>query len=153
MTPKLVRKERFLTFVALPDRRGRFPACAFLGTLDARSSGQFESLARLMDRAHAAGFDFSGRVSKIKGSKVGLLELRLTPRGGVSPHLRMFAVIRCNTVYLVFGYAKKDRALDMSIVARSESIVADWDARSDGPRQNVEEKRAKTSRQAKPRRR
>jgi hypothetical protein len=133
MTTRLVRKESCLRFAAIPDRSGRVPALRFLATLDARGKGQFASLARLMDRAHAGGFDFSGRVSKIRGSGVGLLELRLTPRRGVSPHLRLFGVIRGDVVYLAYGYAKKKKGLDRSVVAKSERLVADWEARNDPP--------------------
>src|SRR6266516_6010460 len=90
---QIVRRERRLIFIAVPDRRGNFPAAAFLAALDARGRGQFASLARLMDRAHTSGFDFCGRVTKLKGSDVGLLEFRLTPRRGVSPHWRFFGTI------------------------------------------------------------
>jgi hypothetical protein len=125
-----VRKEICLTFVAIPDRHGRFPAISFLASLGPRERGQFGSLARLMDRAHTDGFAFSGRVSKIKGSEVGLVELRVTPPRGVSPHVRLFAVIRGDCVYLAFGYSKKDQALDRSVIAKSERLVADWEAKA-----------------------
>ena len=127
MNGKVVRKERRLTFIAVPDHRGRFPAAAFLTSLDGRGRGQWRSFARMMNRAHTSGFEFCGRVTKIKGSKAGLLELRLTPRRGVSPHLRLFGVIRGNTVYLADGYAKKAQALDRRIVDRCETLIADWE--------------------------
>jgi hypothetical protein len=128
---RFVRKEICLTFAAIPDRRGRFPAISFLESLGPRERGQFGSLARLMDRAHTNGFAFSGRVTKIKGSNVGLLELRVTAPHGVSPHVRLFAVIRGDFVYLAFGYSKKDQALDRSVIAKSERLVADWEAEAD----------------------
>jgi len=103
----------------------------FLAALDGRGRVQFVSLARMMDRAHTSGFDFCGRITKIKGSSVGLLELRLTPRRGVSPHLRLFGVIHGDTVYLADGYVKKDRALDRGVVARCEQLIADWNADND----------------------
>jgi hypothetical protein len=144
MSGGFICKQQLLVFRAIP-LGSRFPALEWFAALERNTRGQFLALAQLMDRAHRGGFRYSGRVTKMRGSRVGLLELRVTPPGGVSPHVRVFGVLRGDTVWLTFGYTKRDRKLDTAVVARAERLVQRWEAA------HGRSKRADQAKKAKPR--
>ena len=57
---------------------------------------------------------------------VGLLELRVTPKGGTPPHLRLLVLRRGQTLWAASGFTKQKNQLERSDIELGEQIAREW---------------------------
>lgn len=130
MDTGVVLELQWLTFRAAPSAIG-YPALEFVGSLDPRTRGQWRSIAALMDVAEERRTHVNRRVTVIRGKKLAMLYIRITPQGGRSPCARIFGLRRGKTIWLAPGFIKKGQELDPSEITAAEAFFLDWMARGE----------------------
>lgn len=98
-----------LTFRALETSDGAYPAKRFLEDLPERDWRKFLSAARLVAQALEPGSGLSGRLERVQGSRVGLLELKVTAPGSPGPQLRILCIRKGRTIWCTRGLVKRER--------------------------------------------
>jgi hypothetical protein len=108
------------------------PAVEWWESLDKRGKGQFLSAARVVENTLRAGRPPAGRLDKVAGSKLGLLEFRVTRRGARPPHLRVLVLRRGQTLWAANGFTKQKNRLERVDVEFGEQIAKEWLQEGDG---------------------
>ncbi len=116
----------WLEIRAIRRRNGRMPAVDWYEGLDARGKGRFQAAAKNVEVSLSSGRPPADRLEKVKGSKVGLLELRVTPKGGSPPHLRLLVVRREKTLWAANGFTKQKNRLERGDIEEAERIVREF---------------------------
>jgi hypothetical protein len=109
-----------LSFTAIATTTGQFPALEFLQGLDERGKRDFTVAARVLATTLASGRPPSGRSERLAGSRCGLYELRITPRGRAGPHARLLFTRKQNTIRCATGILKREslRRRDIELAER-----------------------------------
>jgi hypothetical protein len=105
---------------------------SWVDALRGKGRGRFDAAVRVVDRMPTAGAGTAGRLSKVRGSKVGLLLLRVTRAGDSPPHLRVCCIRRGDVIWLVHGFEQKARRLPESEIRRAERLAREFLDREDG---------------------
>ncbi len=111
-----------LTFQAIESTSGRHQTWAFVESLDEVQARDLAVAARVLATSLAAGRPPSGRAERIVGSKAGLYELRITPRGRRGAHARMLYIREGMAIRCVLGVLKRER-LTRKDIQRAERIL------------------------------
>jgi putative component of toxin-antitoxin plasmid stabilization module len=69
----------------------------------------------------------------VKGSKIGLWELRVTNKGSTPPHLRVFYLRRGRTIWVASGITKQKNSLSPADIRTAESIAREWSSEEGSP--------------------
>jgi len=119
---------------AMEDGRGGYPAKKWFEELEPRL--QARVLARLDNISSSLQ---SGRpdqaLAVLRGSRAGLLEMRVTPAGGRPPHLRLFVLRRGMTLWAAAGMKKQANRIKPGDWRSAENLALTWLTRhrSHGP--------------------
>jgi|DewCreStandDraft_2_1066082.scaffolds.fasta_scaffold11069_1 hypothetical protein len=116
----------WLCIRAMRRQNGRLPAVEWWGSLDTRGRAKFLAAAAVVENTLRAGRPPAGRLEKVVGSEVGLLELRVTPKGGRPPHLRLLVLRRGRTLWVANGFTKQKNQLERADVKLGERIASEW---------------------------
>lgn len=122
----------WLTIRAMRRRNGRLPAVEWWGSLDKRGRAKFLAAAAVVETTLRTGRPPAGRLEKVAGSEVGLLELRVTPKGGRPPHLRLLVLRQRQTLWAANGFTKQKNQLERADVELGERIASEWLGEGDG---------------------
>lgn len=125
-TDDVLYEGEWLTIRAMRRRNGRLPAVEWWESLDERGKAKFLAAAEVVQNTLRSGRPPAGRLEKVRGSKVGLLELRVTPRGGRAPHLRVLVLRRGRTLWAANGFTKQKNELERADVELGERIASEW---------------------------
>jgi hypothetical protein len=128
--PGFVLNEECLCFRCIPGTT-MFPALEFIESFDKRSLAHWRVVTRIMDIAEMRSMSMRGRVSVVQGRELRMLYVRVSRPGGRSPHVRLFAVRRGNTIWLATGFLKNTRAIPSAAIAAAETLILDWMARGE----------------------
>jgi hypothetical protein len=113
---------------AMDDGRGGYPAMQWYQGLEPRL--QARVMARLDNISNSLQ---SGRpdqaLGMLRGSRAGLLEMRVTPAGGRPPHLRLFVLRREMTLWAAGGMTKQANRIKPSDWRSAENLALAWLAR------------------------
>jgi hypothetical protein len=113
---------------AMDDGRGGYPAMRWYEGLEPRL--QARVMARLDNISNSLQ---SGRpdqaLAVLRGSRAGLLEMRVTPAGGRPPHLRLFVLRRGTTLWAAGGMKKQADRIKPGDWRSAENLALDWLAR------------------------
>lgn len=108
MDDDLILRSEWLTFRALETTDGDFQAKQFLEELRDRDWRKFLGAARTVETA-LRNRRRTGRLERVEGSKVGLLELKITAPGSPGPQLRILRIQKGRTIWLARGLVKRER--------------------------------------------
>jgi hypothetical protein len=117
-----------VTIRSIPDRRGRFQAKDWLLSLSLRDQRRAQAGLESFDVGFASKRGYAGRLEKIKGSRNGVLELKLTRGGTRGPQLRLLGVWRAGTFFVALGLMKTSRAIKRSDVGLADDRVDAWES-------------------------
>jgi hypothetical protein len=113
---------------AMDDGRGWCPAKQWYQGLERRL--QARVLARLDNISNSLQ---RGRpdqaLAVLRGSRVGLLEMRVTPAGGRPPHLRLFVLRRGWILWAAGGMKKQANRIKPGDWRSAENLALEWLAR------------------------
>ncbi|HXF36349.1 MAG TPA: hypothetical protein VNO17_04115 [Actinomycetota bacterium] len=107
-------------------RNGHMPAVEWWQSLDNRGKGQFLAAAKIVENTLQRGRPPAGRLDKVAGSKVGLLELRVTMSGATPPHLRLLVLRQGRTLWAAYGFTKQKNHLEKKELKLGERIAREW---------------------------
>jgi hypothetical protein len=130
---------------------GSYPAKDWVEQLQPRDFKRAQAGARSADVAAASGRGYAGRIEKISGSSVGLMELRLTRGGTKGPQLRLLGVLLRGAFWAAHGFAKKNPRFAGDI-ATAEVRVHNWIEESEGDRRPASGPEAKAGKKGRGRR-
>ncbi|GIU97433.1 MAG: hypothetical protein KatS3mg013_1236 [Actinomycetota bacterium] len=116
----------WLTIRAMRRRNGHMPAVEWWEALDKQGKARFLAAAAVVENTLRAGRPPAGRLEKVEGSKVGLLEFRVTPKGGRPPHLRLLVLRRERTLWAANGFTKQKNRLQRADLNLGERIANEW---------------------------
>lgn len=125
-TDDVLYEGEWLTIRAMRRRNGRLPAVEWWESLDKRGKAKFLAAAEVVQNTLRSGRPPAGRLENVRGSKVGLLELRVTPKGGSPPHLRVLVLRREQTLWAANGFTKQKNKLERADVELGERIASEW---------------------------
>jgi hypothetical protein len=114
-----------LTFRAIPNRAGKYPAKKFIQDLDHVATRDFRVAARILATSLATGRPPSGRSCRVAGSREHLWELRITPPGRTGPHQRLLFIRERDTIYVARGLTKRER-LTRHEIDLADNAVRGW---------------------------
>jgi hypothetical protein len=83
----------------------------FHAEFDERELRDFMVAATILDTSRATGRPPGGRSERVRGSRAGLFELRITPQGRRGPHTRALYVCEKRDVLMVRGLRKAERGI------------------------------------------
>lgn len=119
-------KGEWLTIRAIRRRNGRMPAVEWWESIDKKGRARFLAAAEIVQNTLRSGRPPAGRLDKVQTSRVGLLELRVTPQGATPPHLRVLVVRRGATLWAASGFTKQRNKLSRQDIQLAEGIVSEW---------------------------
>jgi len=122
MSDRLIHTVEQLTFLAIEARSERFPAHAFIESLDPAGKRDFRVAAQILATTLATGRPPAGRSERLATSKLGLWELRITPRGRRGAHARLLYVRDGSAIRCALGVLKRER-LSRKDIELAERIV------------------------------
>lgn len=128
MKPPSIFAGRCITIYSITQQFREFHA-----ELDERERRDFAVAATILDTSLAIGRPPGGRSERVKRSRAGLFELRVTPPGRHGPHTRALYVCEGRAVLMVRGLHKARQG-----IPRREIEIADRDALA-WRRRNVKE--------------
>jgi hypothetical protein len=115
---------------AMQRANGRRPALEWVNNLDEKGFARFKAAATNVANSFRSGRR-GPRAEKIKTSRQGLWELRVTPRGGRAPFLRLLFRRDRNVLWATHGFSKQSNDIKPADIERGDRIAAEWlDARS-----------------------
>jgi hypothetical protein len=112
---------RCLTFHTITKHANEF--CA---GLDERERRDFEVAATLLDRSREIGRPPGGRAERVRGTKQGLFELRVTPPGRRGPHTRLIYISEGSELLILRGVRKAQRGIPRREIGLAERDAAAW---------------------------
>lgn len=121
----LFRGEHFI-IRAMTKSNGRQPAKEWFDGLDEPGKGRFLAAAKILENTLMAGRPPAGRAGAINTSREDLWELRVTPKGGTPPHLRVAYLRERKTLWAATGFKKETNELDRQDIRNADSVAADW---------------------------
>ncbi len=110
-----------LSFHATTDQARRF-----VDELDARGRLDFAVAAAILDTSLQSGRPPAGRAERVRGSRCGLFELRVTPPGRKGPHVRLLYLPVGRRMLVVRGLIKRQARLprgDIDIADRAAGAL------------------------------
>ena len=107
-------------FISISKQAGEF-----LGQLDAHERAQLVSAAALLAKSLAVGRPCS-RSERVKGTRVKVFELKITPPGSRGPQLRLLYFRERRQILVARGYRKKQPGLPAGEVALAERAWREW---------------------------
>lgn len=107
-------------------RDGAMPAAEWYDDLDDRGVAKFMAAARTLETTFRSSRPPAGRWEKVKISKTGLHEFKVTKPGGTAPHLRALGIRERRVVWLANGFTKQKNQLERRDVELGDSIHRDW---------------------------
>lgn len=117
------------SFVMRAMRRanGSLPAREWFDNLD--KSGKAKLLARfkILENSLEAKRPRGDLAEKVATSVQGLWELRVTPKGGTAPHLRLLYVRVARTLWAASGFTKQKNKLEAKDVQLGDRITMEWE--------------------------
>lgn len=125
----ILYKGEWLTIRAMRRRSGQLPARQWRDGLDKVGLAKFLSAAANVENSlHSNRPAAGGRTDPVKGSRMGLHELRVTPPGKKGgPHLRVLYIRRGRTLWAANGFTKQKNKLERKDVNAAETIVKEWE--------------------------
>ena len=123
----------WLTDRAMRRRNGAMPAKEWLHRLDDRGKARFLAAVTVLENTIRSGRPPAGRAEQVKGSKIGLWELRVTNKGSTPPHLRVFYLRRGRTIWVASGITKQKNSLSPADIRTAESIAREWSSEEGSP--------------------
>ena len=113
---------------AMDDGSGGYPAMRWYEGLEPRLK------ARVMARLDNISNSLQGgrpdqALAVLRGSRAGLLEMRVTPAGGRPPHLRLFVLRRGMTLWAAGGMKKQANRVKPGDWRSAENAALEWLAR------------------------
>jgi hypothetical protein len=116
----------WLTIRAMRRKNGAMPAAEWYDSLEDKGQIQFLSAAKILETSLRYNRPPAGRAEKVAGSRTGLWEMRVTPKGGTAPHLRVLYVREGNTLWAAMGFTKQKNALAKSDITMGDNICREW---------------------------
>lgn len=116
----------WLTIRAMRRRNGHMPAVEWWQSLDKRGKGQFLAAARIVENTLQSRRPPAGRLEKVAGTKIGLLEFRVTKKGARPPHLRLLVLRQGRTLWAAHGFTKQKNHLEEKDLELGERIAREW---------------------------
>lgn len=102
------------------------PAVGWWEGLAPQGKAKFLAAAKVVETTLRAGRPPAGRLEKVRASRLGLLELRVTPKGGSPPHLRVLVLRRAGTLWAANGFTKQKNELGRADIELGERIAGEW---------------------------
>lgn len=101
-------------------------AAKFLANLGERERRDLQVVATILDTSLATGRPPGGRSERVRGSAVGLWELRITPPGRRGPHTRALYVCAGRELLIVRGVLKAQRGIPRREIELAERDALVW---------------------------
>jgi len=98
---------------------------------DERERRDFEVAATILDTSLATGRPPGGRSERVKGTRAGLFELRITPPGRRGPHTRALYICEGRAVLMVRGLRKVERGIPRRDIRLADRDALAWRRRDD----------------------
>ena len=111
----------WLKFQAISDQ-----AEEFIDELSESNWTDFLVAATILENSLRSGRPPSGRAERIKGSRVGLWELKVTPPGRRGPHVRLLYVRDGRTILVAWAVEKRRSAISRRAIDLAEGVVKRW---------------------------
>jgi len=125
----LVSGERgVLEIRAMRLRNGDAPSVDWFRRLEKRGIGQLIATASIIETNFLTHRAPAGRTEMIPGSRNNLMEVRVTPKGGTPPHLRLFVVRRGMRLFAATGITKTSDELKSKDIEEAERFCDRWRA-------------------------
>ena len=114
---------------AMRRKNGSLPAVEWYESLASKGVGQFLASAQVMETSVRSGRSAAGRSEKVRISRTGLYELKVTKPASTPPHLRALYIRVDKTLWVANGFTKQKNELEKSDVLLGDSIVEEWRSR------------------------
>jgi Phage derived protein Gp49-like (DUF891) len=116
----------WLSVRAMRRRNGTYPAKKWADQLTKREMGRLLAAIRVVETGMRHGRPPAGRAVKIRESRHGLWEMRVTPAGGTPPHLRILYLREDRTLWAASGFTKQSNRTAPADVRAADRIVDEW---------------------------
>src|SRR5947209_1057048 len=110
------------------ERNGKYPAKEWADGLDKAMTGKLLAVAQLVANSIREGRPAvaGGRWCKVKNSRSGLMELRVTAPGGRAPHLRLLFIREGAVLWAAHGFTKQKNQLQPADIAAGDAVATAW---------------------------
>ena len=129
MSDRLIYETEDLFFYAIETTNGRYPSDEFIQGLTPENFRAFHVAARILTTSISIGRPPSGRSERVRGSGMGLYELRITPRGHRGAQARLLFIREGNSIRCATGLLKRER-LSRQDIRLAERIIREDAERS-----------------------
>ena len=92
--------------------------------------GRFRAAARVLENSLRLQRP-TNRASLIRSSRRRLHELRVTPKGGRAPHVRLFFLRKGRVLWATHGFTKQSNKLPRGEIERADRIAEEWQESQD----------------------
>jgi hypothetical protein len=123
--PDFILEIDSIAFRAIEHPPRRFQARDFNDALGPKQMRHFLVAARVLATTLGSGRPPAWRVSRVRGSKLGLYELRITPLGTAGAHARLLYVCEAPTIWCARGLLKRER-LQRKDIELAERAISAW---------------------------
>ena len=116
----------WLTVRAIRRANGQLPAKDWFDGLDDRGKARFLARVANVENSWRSGRPPGDAIAKVLNSTADLWELRVTPKGGTAPHLRVLYIREGQTMWAAYGFTKQSNDLKKQDIARGDHVAAEW---------------------------
>ena len=122
----MLYKGDWLSVRAMTRTNGLQPALLWWEGLEKKGKGQFLAAVQVLETTLRSGRPPAGRAEKVRGSKNGLWELKVTKPGSKPPHLRAIYRLEGRVLWVAIGFSKQKNKLEQADVDQAENVTNEW---------------------------